>query len=69
MKCKIEISDRLKERRFCELDLRVKYNSATKEVKISKKDNSRGITYGDVNTKEDVIECFNDYVEDYLTNP
>ena len=66
---KVEISERLKERRFSELDLRIKYNSDTKEIVISGKENKLKITYKDVSTKEDVIECLADYLNDYLTNP
>ena len=66
---KVKISERLKERRFSELDLRIKYNSDTKEIVINGKENKLKIAYKDINTKEDVVECLADYLNDYLTNP
>jgi hypothetical protein len=67
MKVKVSISERLKERRFDTLDLQVKYKKETEELQII--GDVKGYSYYDVKTKDDVVECFKNYIEDLLSNP
>ena len=59
------------QKRFNELDLRVVHNKEYDLLAIYPRDCRKGycVEYEGIKTKEDIIKCVNEYMEDYLKNP